>query len=95
MIIRIVLSALALGSAVVAVPAAAQGSVDVSYTDLDLTEPAARLALERRLNGAVRTICGSPVRGIKKLMEYRTCRASAHASYKRQVKAALDRANAP
>ncbi len=95
MITRIVLSALALGFAVAAVPAAARGSVDVSYKDLDLNEPADQLALERRLNGAVRSICGSPVRGIKQLIEYRTCRADAHASYKRQVKAALDRANAP
>lgn len=95
MITRIALSALALGIAAVAVPAAARGSVDVSHTDLDLTEPADQLALERRLSGAVRSICGSPVRGIKQLIEYRTCRAEAHASYQRQVKAALDRANAP
>ena len=95
MITRIVLPAIALGLAVVAVPAAAKETVAVSYADLDLTKAAGRDALERRLDRAVRTVCGvSPTRYLNRLEGYKTCVAEARASYQSQVELALSNANA-
>ncbi len=99
MITRIVLSALApaltLGLAVGAAPAAAQGSVAVPYVDLDLTKSAGRDVLERRLDRAVRSVCGvRPLRDLSRIDGYKTCIADARASYQTQVEVALNTANA-
>lgn len=106
MITRIVLPALApalilaLGLAVVAAPAAAQISVaqptaSVRYDDLDLTKTAGRDVLKRRLDRAVRNVCGTlPSRNLKEMASYKACIADARASYQGQVELALNNANA-
>ena len=54
-----ILAAALLGAATVfAVPAAAQSSVAVKYADLDLTTSAGQARLERRIDKAVREVCG-------------------------------------
>jgi len=95
MITRIVLPALALGLAVVAAPAAAQLTVAVRYNDLDLTKTAGREVLERRLDRAVRNVCGDrPTRDLNRMDSYKACIADARASYRSQVELALNTANA-
>lgn len=95
MITRIVLPALALGLAVVAAPAAAQSNVAVRYNDLDLTKTAGRDVLERRLDRAVRNVCGDrPSRNLTMMAGYKACIADARASYQNQVELALNNANA-
>lgn len=95
MITRFALSALVLGLAVAATPAAAQGDVAVSYADLDLTKAAGRDMLDRRLDRAVRSVCGSrPLRDIGRMASHRNCVADARASYQGQVAIALNNANA-
>ena len=50
---------IALVASVVAVsPARADNSRTVSYADLDLDSPAGRAALDRRIENAVRQVCG-------------------------------------
>lgn len=95
MIIRIVLPALALGC--LAAPLAAAGQSErVAYSDLDLTNPEGRAALEQRLNRAVRKVCGGavPQRHLAAMREHRACLAEARASYQQQYALALDTANA-
>ena len=42
-------------------PARAESDTQVvSYADLDLTSPAGQAALDRRLNAAIRQVCGRP-----------------------------------
>ena len=41
-------------------PASAESTQVVSYADLDLTSPAGQAALDRRLNAAIRQVCGRP-----------------------------------
>ena len=95
MITRIVLPSIALGLAVIAAPAAAQDRVAVRYANLDLTKTAGREVLDRRLDRAVRTVCGDrPTRDLGRMDGYNTCVADARASYQSQVELALSNANA-
>ena len=53
-------AACGLALSAMAAPAAAQMmSVDVAYADLDLTSPQGQSALDRRIDGAARHICGA------------------------------------
>ena len=65
-----------------AVPALAQTSArrTVSYADLDLTTPAGRARLDRRVNAALETACGSYAGALDyEVHEIDRCRAEARA----------------
>ena len=55
--IRSLIPIILIASAVAANPAHAQTRI-VSYADLDLTSPAGQATLDRRLNTAIRQVCG-------------------------------------
>lgn len=93
---RALLSAAALGLAAFAAPLAAQdNSAVVEFGDLDLTTEAGRATLDSRLTRAVRNVCGGyPSRtSLAQLGAYYSCVADARASYKDQVRVALENAN--
>ena len=74
-----VLAALTL-TGLTAVPAAAADEVTVSvgYADLDLTAPAGRAALDRRIDAAVKEVCAKPdMRNIKAMTAWEECKATA------------------
>src|SRR5262245_25103327 len=83
--LKTIFRALALAGAVLAsVPALAQDrlpEVRVYYGDLDLSDPAAVRALDRRLNRAVKAACPSDdgVREMSQLRVIALCRAAKHA----------------
>lgn len=73
--------------AAVATPAAAQtDSVTIGYGDLNLASQAGRAALDRRIDGAARTVCGraSPLE-LKTIALGRTCRAEVLADARAQL----------
>ena len=53
-----ILAAAAAAATVFAVPAVAEGSASVKYSDLDLTTKAGQAKLERRIDSAAREACG-------------------------------------
>lgn len=91
------LAALVLG--LVAAPAAAaspvQGSVIVSYADLNLTSNEGRQSLDRRLAVAASKVCGggTNLRLMRERAAYRICLAETTDSYKEQQLAVLEAAN--
>lgn len=86
-------SALALGTAIIAAPAAADemSRVDVAISDLDLTTAKDREVLERRLRYATRQACEHTMgrRGVSAFVVERDCMIAANASYRGQVEVAL------
>ncbi|MEL6216427.1 MAG: UrcA family protein [Pseudomonadota bacterium] len=98
---RIALTALALGIAASAsAPALAKTEIEktetVAIDDLNLTTEAGRATMERRLDRAVRSVCGDrpALRDLPAWADYRGCIAGARESYKEQVRVALNKANA-
>lgn len=83
--------AAAFGFVAIAAPAAAQSSVAVEYSDLNLASEAGRATLENRLEGAVRDVCGAAPRvtDLRAMAGYRACIAVARASYTEQVRVAV------
>lgn len=76
--------------ALIAAPAAAETrSIEVSYAGLDLTSPAGVAAFDRRIAGAVRTICGSAGADLVSGHAVRKCRAQAFDSVGRQKTAVI------
>lgn len=76
--------------ALIAAPAAAQTrSVEVSYSGLDLTAPAGVAELDRRIAGAVRSICGRAAADLTSRQQVKDCRAEAFGSVGRQKTAAI------
>ena len=57
-VIRSLIPIVLVAAAAAASPARAESSRIVSFADLDLTSPAGQAALDRRINSAVRQICG-------------------------------------
>ena len=92
-----ILAAAAFGAAtVLAVPAAAEGSVGVKYSDLDLSTRAGQQKLERRIDSAAREACGmEEVRTgrFTPSTAQRQCYAQAKTSVHDQVAAAIARDN--
>ncbi len=71
-------------------PAAASPSTPskhiVRYSDLDLTKEAGRATLDRRINHAVRTVCGSASSAsLQDKLSLGKCYATARASAKAQL----------
>ena len=72
-------------SAVAASPVRAESGRIVSYADLDLTSPAGQAALDRRIDGAVRQICGRAFPSdLQTQHEVRQCRAQTRADVQAQ-----------
>ena len=78
--------------AATAAPAVAQSVADpprmvVNYTDLNLTTPAGRAALQHRLDNAVDQVCASrpDVRELGKQAAYESCRKQAWDSIRPQL----------
>ena len=85
-----VIAALGLALAVNTAPAAAQSmSIDVDYSDLDLTSPQGQATLDKRIAGAARKICGGDEQrtGTRIVMDskMRACIAEVKASTAQQV----------
>ena len=60
--------------------AAAGRSVTVSYRDLNLASTAGVAEFDRRINGAIRTVCGTAdLRVLKEVNQRRACRLSTKA----------------
>jgi UrcA family protein len=69
-------------------PAAASNSTThiVRYADLDLSSEAGRTTLDRRIDYAVRMVCGSAQSGtIQEKLSVEKCSATARASAKAQI----------
>lgn len=59
-------------------------SVEVQYADLDLTSEGGKEALQNRLRGAVRTVCGGyDSRNLRDTIDYRQCTGEARQSAKK------------
>jgi UrcA family protein len=59
----------------------------VSYADLDLRAPAGRASLDRRIGGAVRSICGDTASGdLRAAREARSCRIATLAQVTRPAR---------
>jgi UrcA family protein len=83
-------------SAIVATPALAQAddaaTRRVSYADLDLSSPAGRAVLDRRLTSAVRAVCGSGSYDLSRMVAEKRCFKVAIGSARQQATlAALSR----
>jgi UrcA family protein len=79
--------AAALAAALATPAAAAQtGSVTIGYGDLNLASRAGRAALDQRIDGAARQLCGdvSPLE-LKRVALGRTCRAGVLADARAQL----------
>ena len=77
----------AASAAAIATPAAAQAdSVTIGYGDLNLASRAGRNALDQRVDGAARQLCGdvSPLE-LKRIALGRTCRAGVLADARAQL----------
>jgi len=77
----------AAAAASLAAPAVAQGdSVTIGYGDLNLASQAGRAALNQRIDGAARQLCGesSPLE-LKRVALGRTCRAGVLADARAQL----------
>ena len=77
----------AAAAATLAAPAVAQGdSVTIGYGDLNLTSQAGRTALDQRIDGAARQLCGgaSPLE-LKRVALGRACRAGVLADARAQL----------
>jgi UrcA family protein len=77
----------AAAAATLATPAVAQtGSVMIGYGDLNLASRAGRNALDQRIDGAARQLCGesSPLE-LKRIALGRTCRAGVLADARAQL----------
>jgi UrcA family protein len=77
----------AAAAATLASPAVAQAeSVTIGYGDLNLTSQAGRAALDQRIDGAARQLCGesSPLE-LKRVALGRTCRAGVLADARAQL----------
>lgn len=85
-----------LAAALATMPAAAETITrHVHYADLNLTTPAGKASLERRVRTAVSAVCGSFVQAGGNLVEMRnirTCRRKSHASARSQMNVAIARA---
>ncbi len=80
----------AFASIIAIAPAAASPSAPathiVRYSDLDLTKEAGRATLDRRINQAVRTVCGSASSSaLQDKLNVEKCYAAARASAKAQM----------
>jgi UrcA family protein len=65
-------------------------STKVSYADLDLTAPAGRQTLERRIAGAAKLVCGTPPSlNLSMITAVTRCHEQAVSSANRQVERAL------
>jgi len=97
-VITIALAASLIGSAALPPSARAEEPVSatISIADLDLTSRAGRAALDRRIEGAARRVCGRKpdVRALVAMSAYRECIDTARASTVEQVRVALQAANA-
>jgi UrcA family protein len=68
--------------------------IAVSYRDLDLASEAGRQALETRIRGAVRRVCGRLVSGsVRELADGQRCRRQTSAVANSQVRLAIARAS--
>jgi UrcA family protein len=66
-------------------------SREVSYADLDLSNPAGMKTLDMRIAGAVETLCPEPeVRSMDAIADMQHCRRTARDSVRLQVQAAID-----
>lgn len=78
------LAALSLASA--STPASAEPvSVEVEYTDLNLSDPAGLAALDRRIERAISRVCGDRPRQLSEVRLQQRCAAAARASANEQV----------
>jgi UrcA family protein len=87
------LAAAAVLGAAFAIPAAAE-SVAVKYSDLDLSTSAGQAQLERRINNAARSICGSDSANTGTRLrsdDARQCLENAKARVHEQVAEAISR----
>lgn len=88
-----------LAAAALAAPAAEARSRDdavvtarITFGDLDLSQPAGRAALERRVSAAVRQLCPAPSAADPKAQaNYRICREDVSESAHQKLAMALDR----
>lgn len=91
--IRSLIPIILIASAVAANPAHAQTRI-VSYADLDLTSPAGQATLDRRLNTAIRQVCGrSYPLDLQSQRQVEQCRAQTASVVQAQRNDALAQAN--
>ena len=66
----------------------------VSYHDLDLTSAAGQQSLHRRVDGAIRNVCGNAdIRDLSAMRSQRACRVTARSGVLSQMMTAMARAN--
>ena len=65
-------------------------SVRVSFADLDLNKAAGRTTLERRIDTAVRRLCGPSPVNVVAMQSYRGCRRAAWSGARVQLAAIYD-----
>lgn len=64
-------------------------SVQVEYSDLDLTRPAGVSTLEHRVSGAVHQVCDGPAFGLQERMQQRACEGAAQSAASRDIEKAV------
>lgn len=81
------LAAICLSSVSTAPAVAAEMTVKVAYSDLDLATDAGRITLENRINAAIKTACARPlvIRDLKAMQAWEGCKADASASAYEQL----------
>ncbi|WP_426165497.1 UrcA family protein [Sandarakinorhabdus sp. DWP1-3-1] len=86
---------LGMAAPAVATPVADQDSIRIDTSNIDLGSETGRQALERRVERAVKAVCGAPVFGtLDEEAELRACREERRAAVAPQLRALLARADA-
>ena len=84
---------LTFGTPVLALSADATGFITVGYAGIDLAAPGGRQILDRRVENAIRTMCGAPVIGTHAEGEaIEACRADARTAALPEVERAMVKA---
>ena len=85
-------SAVAFTGHAAAQPPAAEPSIDVSYSDLDLTTTDGRKIFRNRLNRAAEKVCSVPANGVGGTIEQQWCIRSTSAEVQRKADLVIARA---
>lgn len=90
----VVVAMLAMGAPAMAEPSYSTAKVTVDYDGLNLATQSGRQTLDRRINAAIRSMCGTPVFGTRDEAEALSlCYIEARTAVEPQVQVALSKAN--
>lgn len=89
----VVTAMIGLAAPVLAAPAYETGKVTIEYSDINLASANGRQALDRRVDAAIRSMCGAPVFGTREEADaLQECRAEARNAVDPQVRSIMSKA---